>query len=73
MNGDEKSKFSMFTKFMISNFKNIEDLPLMFQRYVFSGGKIYFLNEKRWFSMPNKFLIDPNGNWIVLNFNHNLS
>jgi hypothetical protein len=47
MNGDEKSKFSMFTKFMISNFKNIEDLPLMFQRYVFSGGKIYFLNEKR--------------------------
>jgi hypothetical protein len=42
-----KNLFSMFTKSMVSNFKNIVDLPFTFQRYVFSGGKMYFLNEKR--------------------------
>jgi len=47
MNGGKKSTFSMLTKFKVSNFKNIEDLPLMFQRnFLSSGGKIYILNEK---------------------------
>jgi len=47
MNGDEKSMFSMLTKFKVSNFKDVENLSLMFQRNILSsGGKIYILNEK---------------------------
>jgi hypothetical protein len=42
MNGDEKSMFSMLTKFKVSNFKNVEDLPLMFQRNFEVEKYIYF-------------------------------
>jgi len=47
MNKDEKSMFSVLTKFKVSNFKNVESLSFICQRkFLSSGGKIYILKEK---------------------------
>jgi hypothetical protein len=56
LNGDEKSMFSMLTKFKVSNFKNVEDLPLTFQRNFFEVGKnIYFKLKTFDFLDPTNF------------------